>query len=420
MRLQKLYYDIENVVFDAKTYLDGHSLHINRDELIETVADKRFADITIGLAIPGESCRIMNPGDIVQPTLRLEDEKATFPGAQGEMRRAGNGKTIALRGVAVAEVCERFLSLGCFLDMSGPGAEHTPFSETINICIDPTPAAGVELNDYLEALKAASLKAAAYLAKAAKDHTPDAVEEFALEREGLEGLPRVAYIFQIFNHAPYTDTLLYGDSGLSMLPVVVHPNEILDGALVNRDYGQISNADPTFVYQNHPMILELYRRHGKDVNFVGVVVSNTPHVVTDKNRNAMLATGLVKYTLKADAVIITKEGGGHPQVDIALICDDCEGLGVKTAILISEFLSPSNATDETVLFTTKNADAMVAAGCLEFMIFPPMEKAIGGIKIANPGSTAFCDPHEAFRHRIKSIRGGMSQLGGLLYTSMKY
>ena len=117
-------------------------------------------------------------------------------------------------------------------------------------------------DDYLQALTVASKKAAKYLAQAAKDCQPDQVETFTLERENLEGLPRVAYLCNAFSHAPLTDFTLYGDSMQTSLPTIVHPNEFLDGAMLDRDYGQLINADPSYYWQNQPIILELYRRHG--------------------------------------------------------------------------------------------------------------------------------------------------------------
>lgn len=80
------------------------------------------------------------------------------------------------------------------------------------------------------------------------------------------------------------DTTFYGDNCASMLPTIVHPNEILDGALLFRDYHSTANSAPSFVIQNHPVILELMARHGKDLNFVGVILSNTPAEIVNKNR----------------------------------------------------------------------------------------------------------------------------------------
>jgi len=207
---------------------------------------------------------------------------------------------------------------------------------------------------------------------------------------------------------------------LPALPIIVSPTEIIDGSLCNRNYYQLANADPTYLYQNHPMILELLNRHGKDINFVGVIMSNAPAQVEDKRRNAMMASSLAKYQLNAEAVIITKEGGGHPQIDIQLNCEMCEELGMKTVILISEFLSLNNSSDEVVVFNSEAADAMISSGCLQKIKLPVMEKVIGSMKIPDPSSKFMCDPKTSFVHENRYMRGALSQLGGTYYTSVIY
>lgn len=81
MKLERLYVDIDGVVFDKSSFIDGHTLHICKVELEELVGNKVFSKVDIELACPSSSCRILNMGDIVQPTLKLDDEEATFPKA---------------------------------------------------------------------------------------------------------------------------------------------------------------------------------------------------------------------------------------------------------------------------------------------------------------------------------------------------
>jgi len=384
------------------------------------IFDSRFSNVEIELAFPGEDCRLMNVGDIVQPIYKISDGGVTFPGVVDDIGTVGQGPSVVMGGLAVVEILEMDVPLGTFVDMSGPAAPHTPFSKTINLTIDAFPAKGVSKHDYFDAVNTASKKVARYLGKAAKDCLPDADQEFTLQKEGVAGLPGVAYIFQIFSHAPYTDTRYYGDDCTKMMPLIIHPNEILDGALTNRNYFQMTNADPTYSYQNQPLILELYRRHGVDINFLGVILHNTPHELTDKKRNAMMAANLAHYHLHADAVVITKEGGGHPQIDMGMTCDLCENLGMQSAILITEFLSPDNAADESVLFTTRNANAMVSSSCLELIACPPVQRVIGSTAIPNLTNLGKVDPYNGFILYNHKSRGATSQLGGTMYTSTKY
>ena len=421
MKLQVSYIDIKNVIFGPKTTIENGILQINKEELISAINDPRFKSLEVNLAFPGESCRISRLGDVIQPTVKLDDEAATFPGSLGAMRQVGYGRTLKLRGVNVVETYDIAKPSSAILDMSGPGAEYTPFSKTINVVITSTPAEGVDKYNYVEALKKASLTTAVYLAKAGKECVPDEVEEFTLDRDNLNDadgnpLPRVVYIYQIFSHNRMVQSLFYGDGAISMLPTGVHPNEILDGALVNANYEQLQNGDATSIVQNHPIILELYSRHGVDLNFAGVVLTNTPSSMVNKERNSLMAVKLAKYFLNADAVIITKEGGGHPQVDVALICDKSEVLGIKTAIAVTEFFNTSGTSDEAMLVKTSNATAIVSAGCLETLSLPGMDRIIGGLTIPEI-STPLSEPCRTYN---RNIRGCMSQLCESYYTSKKY
>ena len=80
MQLHKHIVDIEHAVFDTRTYVDGHTLHICKEELQDVIADSRFLSVGIELAFPGEDCRLMNVGDIVQPIYKTTEGGASFPG----------------------------------------------------------------------------------------------------------------------------------------------------------------------------------------------------------------------------------------------------------------------------------------------------------------------------------------------------
>jgi glycine reductase len=214
--------------------------------------------------------------------------------------------------------------------------------------------------------------------------------------------------------------LYYGDNFVHALPIFIHPNEILDGAVLNRDYLQMPNADPTFLYQNHPMLLELYRRHNIDINWVGTVMYNAPHEVKDKKRNAMKIAQYSKEMLNADIAILTKEGGGHPQIDLALSCVLCEENAIKTAMLISEFQSEENVMEEGLLFTASKADAIVTPGCLFNYQAPAVDRVIGKCVWKNPIGNDQVDFSKEFMGQNRYIRGALSQLGGSWYSSKAF
>ncbi len=48
----------------------------------------------------------------------------------------------------------------------------------------------------------------------------------------------------------------------------MHPNEILDGAMVSGSFMPVSSKWSTYDFQNCPNIKALYREHGKTINFL--------------------------------------------------------------------------------------------------------------------------------------------------------
>ena len=62
------------------------------------------------------------------------------------------------------------------IDMTGPGAEYTPFSKTNNVVLVCEPKEGLKQHDHERAVRIAGFKAAAYLGEAARNMTPDEVE----------------------------------------------------------------------------------------------------------------------------------------------------------------------------------------------------------------------------------------------------
>jgi len=420
MRLDRLYFDIDGVVFGEGSFIKGHTLTLDRRELEQIAQSDAFSRLELDIAAPGSDTRILNVGDVTQPTLRFDEEDTTFPGLTGKMRTVGEGRSLMVRGVVVTEVVEYSLDIPSLLQLSEEAVDITGFAGMWHVTIDAFPSPDVTKYDYLNALHLSSKRVAKHIASLARDLPPDETETFELKQEDVGSLPRVAYLADVFCHRPYTESLIYGASMLESLPTILHPNEILDGALTNRDYDNSTNADPTYVWQNHPIILELYRRHGVDLCFAGVVVNNVHHELEWKERNAIMASALLNNNLHADAVIITKEGGGHPQVDVGIAVDTLEGrYGIKTALVFVEMLSAMNDTYGQILFRSDYADAMVSTGCAAMVTLPPAKKTIGSTwqdRMDNSASGA--DGEMTVNHR--TLTGGQSQLGWTRYGSFKF
>jgi glycine reductase len=74
-----------------------------------------------------------------------------------------------------------------------------------------------------------------------------------------------------------------------------------------------------------------------------------------------MAASLVKNVLGADGVILVKILGGMPHIDLSLTGEECERLGVKTAIYTNP-LTPFGTLADTILFNAESLDLIILSG----------------------------------------------------------
>jgi sarcosine reductase len=382
--------DVDTVCSGMVTRVVGHILEVNLDELRALLAtDHRLQRVRIDLAHPGESCRIGRVFDVMAPRAKL-DGGEDFPGVLGALGRAGSGRTQALANVAVVVTDQEVQNAGtlALIDMSGPATTLTEFARTHNFVLSAWPRAGTGRSEYLAAIRLAGLKTAVYLARCAGNREPDRVEVFDLPAPtrvpaASERLPRVAYVFQIHSHQRPTgvdEGILYGDPIRRMLPTLVHPNEVLDGAVTRGFMGR--NAT-TFAIQNHPIIRTLYAMHGRTLWFVGVVLTVAQATEPERVRSATMAAGLVAEVLGADGAVFTKMGGGAPHVDMAQAAAQCEALGVKTTLIVED-MSTDGSSEGMLLFNFPGLDGLVNVGSTqEALTLPPVSRVLGADDLAS-------------------------------------
>jgi glycine reductase len=388
MRLELRWSDVQDVVAGSATRLAGARLEVDLDALRTLLAaDARLIGIRLDLVHPGERCRVARVFDVIAPRARLDGED--FPGVLGPVARAGHGRTAALAGVNVVVTDQQTENAGTLavIDMTGPNAALSAFGSTHNLVVSAWPAAGSGRSDYLAAVRLAGLKAAVFLARAAREAEPDRVEVFELPPSprvpaALAHLPRVAYVFQIHSHQRPTgvdEGILYGDPVRRMLPTIIHPNEVLDGAVLR---GFMGRAVTTWATQNHPVVRALYAQHGRTLWFAGVVVTVAQATEPERVRSAFLAAGLVAHALGADGAVLTKIGGGAPHVDMAQAAAQCEALGVKTTLVVED-MSTDGSADGMLLFDFPGVDALVNVGSAqEPLVLPAMDRVVGADDLA--------------------------------------
>jgi glycine reductase complex component B subunit alpha and beta len=415
MHLEMGLVHINNVCFGPRTAIDGHTLFIDRQELVSLLSQEPLFDcIEIELAHPGESCRIIHVLDILEPRYRLNGPN--FPGALDALGLVGAGPTRVLKNLCVIETSAEQARGRNIIDMNGPATEYSPFGATHNVVLIPYPAKSADMDEYRLAVKKAGLRAAVYLAAAAREMVPDKTEIYELPsiafNQGPKHLPRVSYIFPIHSQQHPThqkETVFYGSNIQGFLPTIVHPNEILDGALM------FSYSAFTYFAQNHPVIQELYRRHQRDLWFAGVIVTVAPVTIAEKQRNAHLAARLASEVLGADGVIATKIGGGAVDTDLMMIYERCEEMGMKAALIIME-----RYPDTGITFVPDNVDALVTPGLTRDAInLPPVKRVIGGDTLlldntnpdnTNPGISPL-PANQELRLWVGDIAGAISQVG---------
>jgi len=407
MRLALEWSDVTSVASGPATRLSASALEIDLDGLRRQLErDPRLASVRLDLAHPGESCRIGRVFDVYAARAR-DDGAEDFPGVLGALCRVGSGRTRALGNVAVVVTDQQIdnPSTLAVIDMCGPAAELSVFARTHNLVVSARPAASAGRSEYLAAIRQAGLRAAVHLARAARAVEPDTIEVFDLPAPtrvpgDLAHLPRVAYVFQIHSHQRPTgvdEGILYGDPVRRMVPTLIHPNELLDGAVVR---GFMGRAVTTWAIQNHPVIRELYALHGRALWFTGVVLTVAQATEPERVRSAAMAAGLVADVLGADGAIFTKIGGGAPHVDMAQTAALCEARGVKTTLIVED-MSTDGSEEGMLLFNFPGLDALVNVGSAqEKVALPAMARTIGTD-----------DPAAATAFTYGSICGAIEQVG---------
>ncbi|MBI3091929.1 MAG: hypothetical protein HYY96_14810 [Candidatus Tectomicrobia bacterium] len=383
MRLELHHHQVSGISFGEATGLGAGMLTINREELSALLlADERLAAVSFDLAAPGEDCRIIQVWDVVE--ARYRGDGANFPGILGPIEAVGRGVTHTLKGMGV--VITNPSSRGPeakVIDMAGLGAEWGLYGRLHHLVVQPQPAPGLPAPELLYALRKAQVAAAVYLARAAAAARADEVEVFDLPPLGSRpdadsGLPRVAYVFQIHSHQRPTEDaepVLYGNNVRNFLPTILHPNEVLDGALVRSYYRK---GFETYTVQNHPIIREMYARHGKELEFAGVVATVAHQTEPERLQSAAMAANLVAEVLGANGAVLTKTGGGAPHIDMAQIAELLEARGVATVMMAMD-MSVDGSAEGGSLFSFPGADAIVNYGFSPSpLALPPAARIIGG------------------------------------------
>src|SRR5262249_44532629 len=145
--------------------------------------------------------------DIIEPRAKGPDSSPDFPGILGPPQTAGMGTTHVLQGAAGTLLKETGAgdsrgAPGYVLEMGGGGGRGTKEGPLHHLIVIPHTRSSVPGHAQKKAYRVAGLKTAVCLARAAIDKAPASTHTFEPVGPGAnnrEGLPRVAYIGQVFS-----------------------------------------------------------------------------------------------------------------------------------------------------------------------------------------------------------------------------
>ncbi|MCX7951849.1 MAG: glycine/sarcosine/betaine reductase component B subunit [Clostridiales bacterium] len=419
MRLELGKIFIKDVQFSNQTKVENGILYVNKEELIKEVSgDERLKSIDVELARPGEEVRIIPVKDVIEPRVKVEGKGGIFPGFISKVDTVGSGRTHVLKGAAVVTTGKIVGFQEGIIDMSGEGAKYTPFSKTNNVVLICEPVDNLPQHEHEEAVRMVGFKAATYLGKAGMNVEPDEVKVYEtlplLEQVKMyPELPKVVYVYMLQSQGLLHDTYVYGVDAKKIIPTFIYPTEVFDGAIVSGNCVSACDKNPTYVHMNHPIIEDLYERHGKDFNFLGCVITNENVYLADKERSSNYTAKLVEF-LGADAAIISEEGFGNPDADLVMNCNKIEEKGIKTVLVTDEYAGRDGASQSLADSTPKGNAVVTAGNANEVVVLPPMKKVIGHAEAANViagGFSGSLREDGSIEAEIQVITGATSEVG---------
>ena len=370
LRLEMGTFPVHEVRFSGQTRWDAGRLDIDRDAMIAEIRrDPRVLGAELELLRPGESVRVVNVRDLIEPRFKVSGPGTCYPGICGRVNQTvGEGRTHRLSGIAIVESADTVMYEGNdgwldrWLDMSGPVADAAPTGGLLNLTLILKIAPGLVAQERSDAAHRAALDLADRLAGATVGLTPPEMRVYELARPATP-LPKVVYITCLRSPQHYAGSLtaswvsIYGMSRLTP-PWLLHPNELLDGAIGGPASSHSSTT--TWVMTNNPIVDELYRGHGIDHDFAGVIAIRTRwSAQEEKDLTAMQAAKLARL-LGAEGAVITYDAGGNDFMEVIETVQACERLGIKTVFVTTE--SPPEAEGPPLLMPLPEANAIVSTG----------------------------------------------------------
>lgn len=428
MKLEVGEINIKDIQFADKSKVENGVLYVNAEEVKSIVLqDDKLKSVKVELAHPGESIRITPVKDVIEPRVKVEGKGGIFPGMISKVDTVGSGKTHVLKGSAVI-TCGKIVGFQeGIIDMSGIGADYTPFSKLNNLCLVIEPVDGLSQYEYEASVRTAGLKVATHIGELGRNVKPDIVKTYETkplfeQAAQYPNLPKVGYIYMLQTQGLLHDTYVYGVDAKKIISTFIYPTETMDGAILSGNCVSACDKNTTYHHQNNPVIKALFEKHGKEINFMGVIITNENVFLADKVRSSDWASKMAHF-FGFDGVIISEEGFGNPDTDLIMNCKKSEALGVKTVIVTDEYAG-RDGSSQSLADADVAADAVVTAGNANAVItLPKMDRIIGMLDYTDKIAGGFDGSLKAdgsIEAEIQVITGATNELGFNKLTAVGY
>ena len=388
MKLELGFIQINDIQFSKECKVENGTLYVDPEAVRAFVYEEDdvrdwVAEMQFDIARPGERVRITPVKDVIEPRVKVQGPGGLFPGVISKVDTVGSGRTHVLRGMAVVTAGKIVGFQEGIIDMTGPGAEYTPFSKLNNLVLVATPREGYEdhKHEYERAVRLAGLRAAVFIGELGRGLEPDEVRSFETYgiKEGIQklpDLPRVAYVHMLQTQGLLHDTYVYGVDAKRTLTTILCPTETMDGAILSGNCVSACDKNTTYHHLNNPVVAELFEQHGKTLNYVCNIITNENVYLADKQRSSDWTAKLCRL-LDLDGAIVSQEGFGNPDTDLIMNTRKIELQGVKTAIITDEYAG-QDGRSQSLADADPLADAVVTGGnANQVILLPPMERVIG-------------------------------------------
>jgi len=428
LRLEVHEHPVTDIVFGKQTVLEGTRLTVCVTDLkVIAHQEDALADIDVAVARPGESVRIIHALDAVEAMAKVAGPGTVYPGFLGPAVTVGRGTTKKLTGMLILSTTEfpdaTSGGLGYrdgIIDMTGPGRPYCQASNNINLVVSFKPRSGVTNQQLDDAVRRSTLRIAQLIGQTSAKLAPARTTKYELTPVSPV-LPRIVYIDQIMSQTLMTRTFIYVQQLGDALPTLIHPNELIDGAIVSGNYKNLQKV-ATYLHSNKPLMKELYRRHGVDLNFVGMVVNRGHRDTFDlKEHGAQYSAKLAKM-LGAEGAVIAFEGGGGATVDFMLTVKACEQVGIRPVAEMFEHAAAGSG-EFPIVYHVPAADAIVSRGAAcEMITVPKVERVLGGSHrlCLYGGATIIEDASQSFTVATDEYWGVNWQLGESGFVAREY